>query len=391
MKKKIGVLTTARAEFGLLKPLITRLLRERFFETKVLVTGAHLSPDFGYTYKEIEDAGIPISVKISCITDEDTPQGICNNMAMAMTGFAKFFSDNRLDLLIVLGDRYEIMAVCIAAMNAGIPIAHIHGGEATEGLVDEAVRHSVTKMSQIHFASTQVYRKRIIQMGEQPDMVFHVGALAVENIKNNKFISKKTLGEELGISLDNKYGVVTFHPVTLDENSGIKQFDQLLHALDKFPDMPFIITKANADAGGRRINKMIDEYAKNRSNIAAVTSLGARKYLSAVKESAAVIGNSSSGIIEAPCLHVPTVNIGDRQNGRLMSESVLCCEPVSSSIEETIQKAVSDNFRMKVKSMTNPFGNGETSEKIVDILKSMFARKGNLGIVKKFYDIGVDN
>ncbi|MEY8422989.1 UDP-N-acetylglucosamine 2-epimerase [Lachnospiraceae bacterium 38-14] len=389
MKKQIGVLTATRAEFGLLKPLIIRLFRENCFDTKVLVTGAHLSPAFGYTYKEIEEAGIPIAKKIACVTDADTPQGICNNMAMAMTGFAQYFSSNRLDLLIVLGDRYETMAVCIAAMNAGIPIAHIHGGEATEGLIDEAIRHSITKMSQIHFASTQVYSKRIIQMGEQPDRVFHVGALAVENIKNNDFVSKETLGEELGISLDGKYGVVTFHPVTLEESSGMEQFEQLLYALEKFPDMSFIITKANADAGGRKINKRIDEYAEKHSNIAAVTSLGARRYLSAVKESAAVIGNSSSGIIEAPCLQVPTVNIGDRQKGRLMPESVLCCEPESFAIEETIQKAVSDDFHRKVQSMKNPFGNGETSEKIVHILKSVFVREGRIGIVKKFYDIGV--
>ncbi len=381
MKKQIGVLTATRAEFGLLKPLIIRLFRENCFDTKVLVTGAHLSPAFGYTYKEIEEAGIPIAKKIACVTDADTPQGICNNMAMAMTGFAQYFSSNRLDLLIVLGDRYETMAVCIAAMNAGIPIAHIHGGEATEGLIDEAIRHSITKMSQIHFASTQVYSKRIIQMGEQPDRVFHVGALAVENIKNNDFVSKETLGEELGISLDGKYGVVTFHPVTLEESSGMEQFEQLLYALEKFPDMSFIITKANADAGGRKINKRIDEYAEKHSNIAAVTSLGARRYLSAVKESAAVIGNSSSGIIEAPCLQVPTVNIGDRQKGRLMPESVLCCEPESFAIEETIQKAVSDDFHRKVQSMKNPFGNGETSEKIVHILKSVFVREGRLSLI----------
>lgn len=390
MKKQIGVLTATRAEFGLLKPLILKLLKENCFETKVLVTGAHLSPAFGYTCKEIEEAGIPIAEKIACVTDTDTPQGICNNMAMAITGFGRYFAGNRLDLLIVLGDRYETMAVCIAAMNAGIPIAHIHGGEVTEGVIDEAVRHSVTKMSQIHFTCNAVYRNRIIQMGEQPARVFNVGALAVENVRNNNFVSKETLEEELGISLGEKYCVVTFHPVTLEDGSGIGQFDQLLYALDKFPDMSFIITKANADAGGRRINKRIEEYAKEHSNVTAVTSLGVRRYLSAVKESAAVIGNSSSGIIEAPCLHVPTVNIGDRQKGRLMPESVLCCEPVNDAIEETIRKAISDNFYRKVQFMKNPYGNGETSEKIVDILKSVFAREGRIGIVKKFYDIGVE-
>lgn len=389
MKKKIGILTATRAEFGLLKPLILRLMKEELFETRVLVTGAHLSPDFGNTYKEIEDAGIPIAEKIECVTEGDTPLDISCNMAMAMTGFGKYFDKNKLDLLIVLGDRYEAMAVCIAAMNAEIPIAHIHGGEATEGLIDEAVRHSITKMSQIHFVSTQVYRNRVIQMGELPDRVFNVGALAVENTRNTDFIPREKLGGELGIDLTGKYAVVTFHPVTLEENSGIEQFGQLTAALDEFPDMPIIITKANADAGGRRINDSIDAYAALHKNVAAVASLGVRRYLSAVKECAAVVGNSSSGIIEAPCLHVPTVNIGDRQRGRVMPDSVICCAPDRGSIAAAINEAVSKKFHDRIQTMTNPFGDGKTSEKITEILKSIFEREGNICIVKKFYDIEV--
>lgn len=262
----------------------------------------HLSPAFGNTYKEIEEAGIPIAEKIECITEGDTPRDISNNMAMALTGFGNYFADNKLDLLIVLGDRYETLAVCIAAMNAEIPIAHIHGGEITEGQIDEAIRHSITKMSQLHFASTEVYRNRIIQMGEQPDRVFNVGALAVENTENTDFVSIDDLGKDLGIDLTGDYALVTFHPVTLAENSGVEQFDQLMDAMDAFPNMAFIITKANADAGGRYINSRIDEYAEKRSNVVAVTSLGVRRYLSAVKGSCLVLGNSSSGITEAPCL-----------------------------------------------------------------------------------------
>ena len=390
MKKRIGVLTATRAEFGLLKPLIKRLMKEDFCEINVLVTGAHLSPAFGNTYKEIEEAGIPIAENIECITEGDKPQDISNNMAMALTGFGKYFEKNKLDLLIVLGDRYETMAVCIAAMNAEIPIAHIHGGEATEGLIDEAIRHSITKMSHLHFVSTEVYRNRVIQMGEQPERVFNVGAMAVENTKNIDFISREDLGKELGIDLTGDYAVVTFHPVTLEENSGVEHFDQLLEAMDEFSNMIFIVTKANADAGGRHINHSIDEYAKKHDNVVAVTSLGVRRYLSAVKECAVVIGNSSSGITEAPCLHVPTVNIGDRQKGRLMPDSVLCCEPEKKAIVETIKKAISEDFSKKVQTMSNPFGNGDTSERITEIIRTTFEEFGKIGVIKEFYDIEVN-
>ena len=310
-------------------------------------------------------------------------------MAMALTGFAKYFSVNQLDLLIVLGDRYETMAVCIAAMNAEIPIAHIHGGESTEGLIDEAIRHSITKMSQLHFVCTEVYKNRVIQMGEQPERVFNVGALAVENVKSTDFISKIDLGRYIGIDLSRNYAVVTFHPVTLEENSGLGQFDQLLEAMDEFPNMVFIITKANADAGGMHINKKIDEYAKKRNNIVAVASLGVEKYLSAIKECEVVIGNSSSGIIEAPCFYVPTVNIGDRQKGRLMPESVICCEPAKNKIVDAIKMAISNEFHEKIHAMINPFGDGNTSKKITEILRTNFEKSDNVGVVKKFYDIEV--
>lgn len=389
MKKQIGVLTTTRAEFGLLKPLILRLMNEDFCETRVLVTGTHLSPAFGNTYQEIKEAGIPIAEKIECITEGDSPQDISNNMAMAIVGFGKYFEKNKLDLLIVLGDRYEIMAVCISAMNARIPIAHIHGGEATEGSIDEAIRHSITKMSQLHFVSTITYRNRVIQMGEQPNRVFNVGALAVENTKNTDFLSRKELGKQLGIDLSGKYGVVTFHPITLEENSGLEQFEQLIKALDEFQEMSFIITKANADAGGRRINQWIDEYSKKRNNIVAVTSLGVKRYLSAVKESSVMVGNSSSGITEAPCLHIPTVNIGDRQKGRFMPDSVLCCEANKDAIVYTMKKALSDEFHKEVQSMGNPFGEGKTSKEIVEILRLVFEQEGTIKIAKPFFDLEV--
>ncbi len=387
MSKQIGVLTSTRAEFGLLRPLIVRLMQEECFDVRVLVTGAHLSSAFGNTYKEIEEAGIAIAVKIECLTEGDSPKAVSDNMAMAISGFGDYFQNNNLDLLVVLGDRYETLAVCIAAMNAEIPIAHIHGGEATEGLIDEAIRHSITKMSQLHFACTDIYRKRIIQMGEHPDRVFNVGALAVENIKKMDYLTPDELGESIGIDLSKDFAVVTFHPVTLEENSGLEQVDELLSALNQFPNMAFVITKANADAGGRRINQAIDEYVEHRDNMVAVTSLGARRYLSAVKACKVVIGNSSSGIIEAPCLHVPTVNIGDRQKGRLMPESVICCDPDEKSIVDAINIAVGADFQNAVTEMTNPFGNGNTSEDITTIVRAIFDKVGKIDIKKSFYDI----
>ncbi|MBP3754183.1 MAG: UDP-N-acetylglucosamine 2-epimerase (hydrolyzing) [Lachnospiraceae bacterium] len=390
MKKQIGVLTSTRAEFGLLKPLIQNLMKDDCFEVKVLVTGAHLSPDFGYTYKEIEEARIPIAEKIECLTDGDNPRAISENMAMALRGFGEYFQKHKLDLLIVLGDRYETMAVCIAAMNFEIPIAHIHGGEATEGLIDEAIRHSITKMSQLHFACTEMYRKRIVQMGEQPDRVFNVGALAVENILNMDYISSEELGKAIGIDLTKDYGVVTFHPVTLEKNSGVEQIREVLAALTYFRNMSFIITKANADAGGRRINEIIDDYARKYDNVIAVTSLGVRKYLSAVKGCKVVIGNSSSGIIEAPCLHVPTVNIGDRQKGRFMPDSIINCIPEEESIVKAINNALDKEFQAKVLIMTNPFGDGNTSKTITAIIHGIFEQGGDINIKKSFYDLRWD-
>ncbi len=387
MKIQIGVLTATRAEFGLLKPLILRLMEEDFCEVKVLVTGTHLCPEFGNTYKEIEEAKIPIAEKIKCVTKGDVPGDISNNMAMALNGFGEYFETHKLDLLIVLGDRYETMAVCMAAMNAEIPIAHIHGGESTEGLIDEAIRHSITKMSQVHFVSTEMYRHRVIQMGEQPERVFNVGALAVENTKNNDFMTREELEKDLNFKFKNTLAVATFHPVTLDVNSGIDQFEELLSAIEEFDDMSFIFTKANADSGGRKINNKIDDFAEKHNNIIAVASLGVRRYLSVVRESAVVIGNSSSGITEAPCLHTPTVNIGDRQRGRLMPDSVLCCKPDKEDIVRTIRKAVSEEFQKSSREMTNPFGTGKTSEMITAILKNIFAKEGSISIVKDFYDL----
>lgn len=385
--KKIAVVTATRAEFGLLKPLIQKLRKVNQWEISVLVTGMHLSEEFGNTLREIEDEGIPIACKIPCLSGGDYAVDITRNMAMALQGFGEYFDNNFFDLVIILGDRYEMLSVAICAMNARIPIAHIHGGETTEGAIDEAIRHSITKMSYLHFTSTEAYRKRVIQLGESPDRVFNVGALGIENILNLELMTKAELEKDLSFSLGEVYGVVTFHPVTLDNQSVKKQFAELQKALDSFPDMSFVITKANADAGGRKINQMIDEYAKKRENILAVSSLGVMRYLSAVKYSAVVIGNSSSGLIEVPALKVPTVNVGDRQRGRLMADSVICCPVEGDEIVASIKKAMTDAFQEKVQKMQPLFGNGRTSEQIVEILKQFLLSEKHMDLKKKFYDL----
>lgn len=338
-KKKIAVLTATRAEYGLLRPLIGRIEQDKELELAILVTGMHLSEEFGNTYQEIIEDGFSIAVKIPILDQEHDAVAISRAMAVALLEFGKYFQVNRPDLLIVLGDRYETVAVCLAAVNDRIPIAHIHGGEITEGAVDDVFRHAITKFSYLHFPSTDSYAKRIIQLGEFPDRVFTVGALGVENIKNVKLLTKKELEDSIGMNLEGQYAVVTFHPVTLDEGDVEEQFGEVLYALDSF-NMKYIITKANADAGGHLINQMIDAYEAEHDNVLAVTSLGMKRYLSALKYCTMVIGNSSSGILEAPSFGVPTVDIGDRQRGRVAAETVIHCKIKKEEIKRAIQKAL---------------------------------------------------
>ena len=324
--KQICVLTATRAEYGLLKNLIEKLQQELEFCVNVVVTGMHLDKAFGETYREIEQDNIPIYAKIPILSEQDGAVGVSETMANAIVKFGHFFAEKKQDLLIVLGDRYETMAVCIAAMNAQIPIAHIHGGEVTEGAIDDAIRHSITKMSYLHFTSTESYRQRVIQLGEEPERVFCVGALSVENILNQKLMEKKELEESLHFSLGEKYCLVTFHPVTLENSTELEQIGELLQAIDEMSEYHYIITKANADAGGRLINEHLEEYARVRGDRVYLTeSLGRLRYLSAMKHCSMVIGNSSSGILEAPVMRVPTINIGDRQRGRIQADSVLNC------------------------------------------------------------------
>ncbi len=384
-KKTIAVLTATRAEYGLLRPLIERICADKDLELALMVSGTHLSAEFGNTCQEILDDGFPIAVKIPILEEEDTAAAVSKTMANALERFGRYFEEHRADMLIVLGDRYETIAVCLAAMNARIPIAHIHGGEITEGAVDDAIRHAITKLSYLHFPATQEYAQRIIQMGESPDRVFTVGALGVENSKRVPLLSKEELEADLAFSLEKPYAVVTYHPVTLEDSDSGSQFQELLDALDGF-DMKYMITKANADRDGRVINQMIDQYAGTHENVYAVASLGMRRYLSAVKYCTMVIGNSSSGIIEAPSFQVPTVDIGDRQKGRTAAESVIHCETSTEAIHRAVEKAMDMKRRLELESIQNPYEGEGTSEKMIAVCKD-FVLHGRIDLKKKFFDI----
>lgn len=388
-KFKIAVLTATRAEYGLLRPVMFRIANDKMMELHVLVTGMHLSEEFGYTYREIETDGFHIDFQVPILGKDNSAFDISCAMARALEGFGKYFADLTLrpDILIVLGDRYETMAVVLAAANARIPIAHIHGGETTEGAIDEAIRHAITKFSYLHFASTDIYARRIIQLGEQPERVFSVGALGVENIKNVQLMTKTELEKSIGFLLDKPYAVVTFHPVTLENESAEHQFTQLIEALEAF-DMKYILTKANADVDGMIINQMIDKYGESRDNVFTITSLGMKRYLSALRYCTMVIGNSSSGIVEAPSFHVPTVNIGDRQKGRLMPKSVICCEPDSNFIIEAMKRAFTMEFKNSIAGVINPYEKNGTSEIIVEIIKD-FLLNNKISLKKSFYDLEV--
>jgi len=390
MKKKIAVLTATRAEYGLLRRIIKALNNTGEFETEVVVTGTHLSPEFGLTYLEIQNDHIPIARKIEILLSSDTPIGISKSMGLAIISFAEYFDESRPDALIVLGDRYETLAVCCAAMNAKIPIVHLYGGETTEGAVDEAIRHSITKMSYLHFTATEQYRRRVIQLGEHPDRVFTVGAMGIENILTTELLSKRELEESISFSLDKPYAVVTFHPVTLESESAKEQFEEILLAFAKNDGMKYIFTKANADADGRIINQMIEEYVSDNTDAICFESLGSLRYLSAVKYSSVVIGNSSSGLIEVPSLKVPTINIGDRQKGRMQADSVINCPANAVEVDRAMQLACSKKFRDKLADVKNPYGDGKTSEKIVKVLKKVFAHN-EVNLKKKFYDLPVDD
>lgn len=385
--KKICIVTGTRAEYGLLKPVIKIISDAEDLELNLAVTGMHLSPEFGLTYKEIEQDGYLITAKIEMLLSSDTPVGITKSMGLAIIGFADYFENNKPDLVIILGDRYEMLMVASAAMIARIPIAHIHGGELTEGLIDEAIRHSITKMSHLHFTTTEEYRRRVIQLGEQPQSVYNVGSLGVESIKKISLLKKDELESAIGFRFFTTI-MVTYHPVTLESMTSEAQFKNILRVLDAHKEITVIFTKANSDTDGRVINQMIDDYVKdNKGRCVAFTSLGQLRYLSVLQFCTAVLGNSSSGLIEVPSFKIPTINIGDRQLGRVKAESVIDCDNSIEQIEDALMKALSPEFREQLSEMKNPYEGEQTSEKIVDIIRQQ-VNKG-INIKKKFYDIGV--
>lgn len=388
MKKIISVLTATRAEYGLLKPIIAKLNTVEEFDIRIVVTGAHLSPEFGLTYKEIEKDGFIIDENINILLSLDTPSSISKSMGLAMISFADYFEKLNPDLLVALGDRYETLAVVATAMNQRIPIAHLYGGETTEGAVDESFRHAITKLSYLHFTSTDEYRKRVIQLGEHPNRVYAVGAIGIENILNEKMLTKVELENELEICLEKPYAVVTFHPVTLESDSSENQIESLLEVCKEYKNLYFILTKANADVEGRIINHLIDKYVGENDNFVAFKSLGTRRYLSALKYCSMVIGNSSSGLVEAPSFGIPTINIGDRQKGRLQASNVINCEPTKNSIRQAIEIALSKDFTQKAKKTINPYGNGDTSDKVIEVLKE-YLLNSKIDLKKKFYDLEV--
>lgn len=388
MKKKICVVTGTRAEYGLMYWILKFLQKDNSIQLQLIVTGMHLSPEFGLTYREIEEAGFKIDKKIEMLLSSDSEVGVIKSMGLGQIGFSEAFRDLKPDVVLLLGDRYEIFSAASSAMVSKIPIAHLHGGEATEGLIDEPIRHSITKMSHLHFTATNIYRNRVIQMGEDPNRVFNVGSPGLDNIFRLELLDRKDFEDSIGFKLNKRNIMITFHPVTLENNTSEKQFQELLSAISEFGETNFIFTKPNSDTNGRIIIQLIDQFiTRNPNRACAFKSLGQLRYLSALKHMDMVLGNSSSGLTEAPSFKIATVDIGDRQKGRIKAESVISCRPEKDSIYEALTTAFSNDFQSKLKEVKNPYGEGGASEKVVEIIKNF----DYTNILKKrFFDINFD-
>lgn len=370
--KKVAVFTGTRAEYGLLYWLLKDIQNDSNLTLQLIVSGMHLSPDFGYTYKKIEEDGFKIDEKIEILLSSDSSVGIAKSMGLGVLGFADSLSRLKPDVLVILGDRFEALAAAQTAMILRIPIFHLHGGEITEGAYDDAIRHAITKLSYLHGTSTEEYRQRVIQLGESPGRVKNIGAIGLDHLRRSSFMNVSELGESLNFNIDRPYFLVTYHPVTLGDELPERSFNEILRALDYFPDYQVILTYPNADDGGRRIIPIIEQYAKNNSDrVIAIQSLGQIRYLSAVKHATAVIGNSSSGIIEVPAFDTPTVNIGMRQKGRLSAKSVLHCEPYEESIVDAISNAIRKIYKKDGKPIINPYGQGDSSSQVIEMIKSL--------------------
>lgn len=383
MLKKIAVFTGTRAEYGLLYWLLKDLQADTSLQLQLLVSGTHLSPEFGCTYTQIENDGFKIDEKIEILLSSDSSVGVAKSMGLGVLGFADALDRMKPDALVILGDRFEALAAAQTAMILKVPIIHLHGGEITEGAYDDAIRHAITKLSYLHGTSTEEYRQRVIQLGEAPDRVTNVGAIGLDHLERSKMLSVDEIAGSLNFSLSRPYFLVTYHPVTLAEEDPQRSFQALLDSLDTFPEHQVIITYPNADDGGRKIIPMLEAYAsQNPNRVLAIKSLGQQRYLSSVKHADAVIGNSSSGIIEVPSFDVPTVDIGMRQKGRLTARSVLHCDANKDSICKAINNAILRTYKTDNEKIVNPYGAGDASTKVINMIKSL-----DTDLIKTFHDI----
>ena len=382
--KRIAVFTGTRAEYGLLYWLMKEVQASRNLELQLIVGAMHLSPEFGETWRQIETDDFRIDAKVEMLVSSDTPVGVAKSMGLGTIGFADALDRLRPDCLVVLGDRFEALAIVQTALVMRIPVAHLHGGEITEGAYDDAIRHAISKMASLHFTAAEPYRQRVIQMGEQPDAVFNVGAPGLEHLRRTDRLSLAEVSASLGFEIREPFVIATYHPVTSGDGDPISTVTAMLAALDSIPNLQHIITYPNADNGGRAIVPILESYARaNPDRTLVVPSLGMKRYVSLLGHAAALVGNSSSGIIEAPSFGVPTVNIGVRQQGRLAAESVLHCNTDQAAISRALATALTPRFKAMARTVQNPYGEGETSTKIVNLLQSI-----EFTTAKRFYDLG---
>lgn len=381
--KRVAVFTGTRAEYGLLYWLLKDIQNADDLTLQLLVSGSHLSPEFGHTIDQITADGFDIAEKVEMLLSSDSAVGTVKSLGLGIIGYADALARQQPDILVLLGDRYEALGVAQAAMLIRIPVLHIHGGEITEGAYDDAIRHAITKLSLLHATSTDAYRQRVIQLGESPERVVNVGAIGLDHLKRSKLMSRDQLSYSLGFSLDGDFAVMTYHPVTLADEPAEETFAHITEALDTQPDLKVIMTYPNADEGGRKLIPLIEAYAaKNKERVLAVSSLGQKRYLSAIKQAAVVIGNSSSGIIEVPSFNVPTVNIGDRQLGRLAADSVIHCAASKDSIKNALAEALKQVKSGALSSVVNPYGKGNACKEILSLI-----RRAELTGVKTFHDL----
>ena len=386
--RKICVITGTRAEYGLLSRLMRFIADDKDLQLQIIATNMHLSPEYGLTYREIEEDGFVINRKVYMLLSSDSANATVKSIGLGTIGFADAYEELKPDMILVLGDRYEILATTTAALIYKIPVVHIHGGEITEGAYDDAIRHAITKMSHLHFTSTEEYRQRVIQMGENPSTVFYVGALGCDNIRQIPLMNKEELEKSLNFSLDKKTILVTFHPVTMENNTAETQFKELLSAIDECEDLRVIFTMPNSDTDGRIIVDLIKKYvADNPEKAIWFNSLGMKRYLSTLQYIGAVVGNSSSGIVEVPSFHIPTLNIGDRQKGRIMAASVTNCLPTKNDIKQNLRTIMQPDYVNSLKDVKNPYDKPNTAQEIARIIKE----NKKVSAVKRFYDLKIEN